>query len=329
MTDSISREAMPYGKILAIDYMQTGLDIMELLLKPYQLQTETAGKSSDAIEKIKTGAVYDVIFINEIMPEIKGADAVKSIRALGYKNAILAMTADELAGEGPADGFDGYIAIPVDMQRLDSTLKKYVRGKRISSIEKIRDTVPGLDFTTGLALYNGDYEIYLSVMRSFVTNSFSVIEKLRAVSKETLPDYAVSVHGMKGICSGIGAEELRQTAYNLEMMAKSGDLAGIQKINGDFLENASGLTTGIKTAFEKLDNSNPRPRLHCPDPALLEDLRKCFESYDMKGIDEIMDKLESFDYETGASLVSWLREKIREMDFPAAAERLSGNNGGV
>jgi hypothetical protein len=42
----------------------------------------------------------------------------------------------------------------------------------------------------------------------------------------------------------------------------------------------------------------------------------------MSGIDRAMSELESADYEEGADLVAWLKEKIGISEFAEAAERL-------
>jgi hypothetical protein len=51
-----------------------------------------------------------------------------------------------------------------------------------------------------------------------------VLDKLKAVSKEILPEYAIDVHGMKGVNANISAEITRKAALNLEKMVKTGDL---------------------------------------------------------------------------------------------------------
>jgi len=184
-------------------------------------------------------------------------------------------------------------------------------------------TIPGVNAETGLALYDGETDIYIAVLRSYVSNALKVIEKLRTVSQETLVDYGISAHGLKSISAGIGAEEVRVAALDLEMEAKAGNLPGVLAKNDDLLKEAEVLALGIRAWLEKLDNQNPKPLLERPDRQLLARLRKSCQAYDMRGIDEVMDKLESSDYKTDATLVTWLREKIDALDFSSAASCLS------
>jgi hypothetical protein len=83
------------------------------------------------------------------------------------------------------------------------------------------------------------------------------------------------------------------------------------------------LVIRVQDWLKELDKKNPKPRLACPDPLLLARLKKSCEAYDMDGIDEVMDILESASYDNDASLIIWLREKITELDFSEIAERLS------
>jgi len=183
--------------------------------------------------------------------------------------------------------------------------------------------IPGINKEIGLALYNMDEDIYLAVLRSYVPNAFKTIEMLRSVSADTLPDYIINIHGLKGISGGIGAEKIREGALELEMEAKAGNLPGILAKNGELLRKTEVLASDIQSWLGNLDKQNPRPLLDCPDRLLLTQLRKSFEAYDMQGIDDVMDQLESADYKKDASLIVWLREKIKEMEFSSAASRLS------
>ncbi|WP_461251932.1 hypothetical protein, partial [Treponema sp. R8-4-B8] len=51
--------------------------------------------------------------------------------------------------------------------------------------------------------------------------------------------------------------------------------------------------------------------------------RQSCENYDVDNIDKAMSELESSDYEEGADLVTWLRQKIDISKMGEAAERLS------
>jgi len=106
--------------------------------------------------------------------------------------------------------------------------------------------IPGVHAENGLALCDGDMTIYLNSLRLCVNHMPAALEKMRRVSAETLHDYAINVHSAKSISAYIGAEETRNTAKQLEDMAKKGDLPGVLGQNETFLKNAGKLVEDIR-----------------------------------------------------------------------------------
>jgi len=111
--------------------------------------------------------------------------------------------------------------------------------------------IPGIDIKTVLGLYNNDMEVYKTILRSFVSKIPAVINKISDVSSETLPEYLINIHALKGIGGNVGAKEIANSAARLEAMAKNGDLAGIQAGNGDFLVKIGVLIDDIKKWLEQ------------------------------------------------------------------------------
>gem|GEM_PF-830826 len=111
--------------------------------------------------------------------------------------------------------------------------------------------IPGIDAEAGTSLYSGEMDIYIAVLKSFSVNIPAAIDKMRNVSEEKLKEYATAVHGLKGSCASIGAEDLRKKAFDLEMKSKSGDLPGVLALNGDLIKDAEELLARIKTWLEE------------------------------------------------------------------------------
>jgi CheY-like chemotaxis protein/HPt (histidine-containing phosphotransfer) domain-containing protein len=349
---TLEREPMPYGKVLIVDDMKSNLDVAKLLLKPYQLQVDTVNSGFEAIDIIKSGKVYDIAFVDHMMPEMDGVETAKKLREDGYSNPLFALTANALAGQKEfflANGFDGYITKPIDLRQLNDALNRHVRDKWRSSMNKpdsnagfdngtasgleIKEednvnkgipeiSIPGVNTKKGINHYGGDLDIYIKVLRSFIQNGLSVIEKLKSVTEDTIMDYAVNVHGIRGISAGIGAQELSETAFYLETMAKSVDIAGVLTENEKFIQDAESLISNVDEWIKKLDSLDSKPSLQQVDRNLLIRLKECCESYDMKGVDNIMDELESVNYKEDTALVEWLRKKISESDFSSVIARL-------
>ena len=112
-------------------------------------------------------------------------------------------------------------------------------------METSKIEIPGIDAEVALDLIDGDMEIYEAVLKSFVDNTPEVLEGIKNVTQENLSDYAINIHGIKGICAGIGAVNTSARAKKLELIAKSGDLSGVLAENEDFLKEAKKLVEDI------------------------------------------------------------------------------------
>ncbi|MCL2801655.1 MAG: ATP-binding protein [Treponema sp.] len=77
----IERLWMPKGKVLVVDDMPVNLNVAQGLLKPYGLQVDTAISGQEALDKLFAGNEYDIIFMDHMMPEMDGIEAVRQIRA--------------------------------------------------------------------------------------------------------------------------------------------------------------------------------------------------------------------------------------------------------
>ena len=286
------------------------------------------------------------------MPGMDGIEAADRIRALGTEYAqkipIIALTANAIHGTEDmfyAHGFQAFITKPIDIMEIDSVLRKWVRDESLektqgsgtlasrepptassahSKNKNIAIDIPGVDSVRGLSYYGEEMEIYLSILRSFTVNAPKIMDKLRYVSPETLSDYAISVHGLKGANANIGAEPMRYAAANLEAKSRAGDLDGVLAENDQFIKNMETLVTNIKTWLEKNNAHNEKkPLLKAPDPELLDWLRQNCEDYNMSGIDSAMSELDSADYETDGDLIKWLKEKIEISEISDVAARLA------
>jgi len=329
-----------YARVLVVDDMQTNLDVAVGFLRTYKMQVDCLDNGRDAVERIREGnPVYNAIFMDHMMPGMDGIEATEAIRAIGTEYAknipIIALTANAIHGSEEMfyeHGFQGFISKPIDMVEMDSVIKKWVRDasredvpvmETPESAEPVEINIPGVDTIKGLSLCAGAANIYISLLRSYTVNTPGILDKLRNVSAQTLSDYVITVHGLKGTSASICAENIRIAALELETMSRAGDLQGVLAKNGKFIADAQLITANIKAWLEQHDaGKNNKPRLKNPDIRLLADLKQCCENYDIKGMDRIISELESADYEEDADLIAWLRAKIETAEFDEAAQRI-------
>jgi len=344
VTRKLVRVNLSYARVLVVDDMETNLDVATGILGNYKMQVDCLTNGPAAIERIRGGTpVYNAIFMDHMMPGMDGIEAADRIRALGTEYArkipIIALTANAIQGTDKmfyAHDFQAFITKPIDVVEMDTILRKWVRDDTHADVPVIDESsaadiqtentvieIPGVNTKKGLSLYAGEKKIYLPLLRSYAANTPGILDKLRTVSAETLPDYVITVHGLKGTSAGIGAEAIREAALNLETMSRAGDLQGVLAKNDKLIADTEIIVANVKAWLQQYDaKSEKKPRLKAPDRELLARLRQSCENYDMDGIDKVMAELEKADYDEDADLIPWLREKVETSEFDEAAERL-------
>jgi PAS domain S-box-containing protein len=288
----IIREYMPYGRVLIVDDVESNLYVAKGLLAPYGLTVETARSGFETIEKIKDGAVYDVIFMDHFMPEMDGIEATKKIRELGYTQPVVALTANALAGQAEifaANGFDDFISKPIDIRQLNAALNKLVRDKypaeTIEAARRHKDNQgkgPAAGNTAGgtIADSNSTYSASQSsidpeLAKMFTWDAEKAAAALEALHKkgnygeEDRKAYILNVHAMKSALANIGETTLSAIALKLEQAGRAGNTAVMISDTPAFLDSLRAVIRKVKPK----DYDNGGETINADDqPYLLEKL---------------------------------------------------------
>ena len=241
----IVREYMPYGSVLVVDDVASNLFVAKGLLTPYGLRIETAVSGIEAIEKIKNGSVYDIVFMDHMMPKMDGMETTKIIREMGYTQPIIALTANAVVGQSDiflANGFDGFIPKPIDSRELDAILDRFIRDKQPREVieatwreQRDRETVNSADPSKEKE-YISEIDKYFALDAE---NAIKVIEEvsptLNASDSAAIERYTTTVHGMKSSLANIGETELSAAALRLEQAGYERNLALITEETPAFL----------------------------------------------------------------------------------------------
>ena len=144
---SFKPEYMPYGRVLVVDDVNTNLFVAKGLLELYGLNIETCTSGYAAIDKIKQGNVYDIVFMDQMMPGMDGVETLHAMRDMGYTGIITVLTANAVIGQSDKFieyGFDGVLSKPIIPLHLNSVLVKQIRDKQPPEvIEAARASKPG------------------------------------------------------------------------------------------------------------------------------------------------------------------------------------------
>ncbi|MFZ5932329.1 MAG: response regulator [Pseudomonadota bacterium] len=121
---------MTLPSVLLVEDYPASVLVGTMMLEHLGYTVETALSGQEAIDKVRAAsAPFMVILMDVQMPGMDGFTAMKHIRELerqkGYRNIIIAVTAQALAGDRErclAAGMDDYISKPISPDILAKTL---------------------------------------------------------------------------------------------------------------------------------------------------------------------------------------------------------------
>ena len=128
-TDKVKLDCSNY-KLLIVDDDKLNIKVIKRLIADYKFQVDSANSGDECIKKIKSGAQYDLIFLDDRMPELSGLETVKIIKQLSPNICpVIVLTANALAGMKESylnKGFDGYLSKPIDLVEVDNVIEKFL-----------------------------------------------------------------------------------------------------------------------------------------------------------------------------------------------------------
>ena len=321
----IVREAMPYGKVLIVDDVETNLYVAEGLMLPYGLEIETALSGFAALKKVERGLVYDIIFMDHMMPLMDGIETTGKIRAAGYQGIIVALTANALAGNAEMfkqNGFDDFISKPIDVRRLNSVLNKFVRDRHSGKGEKYSPPVfaAAVESKLGpkiLDVFRRDAEkAVLSMGEVFIDGRLS--------DGSARKQFTTAVHSMKAALANIGEHQAAGKAATLEYACLNGDMDYIAAYGEDFIEILKTLTRDLCAEAASADDSDCQE-----DTAFLSEqlcnIKKACADYDDTAAYDAFDRLKEKTWraETTGVLEKIYHTLFLHSDFEAASDQIA------
>jgi CheY-like chemotaxis protein len=342
---------MPYARVLVVDDVNTNLEVAKGLLAPYEITVDCVTNAGDMIAAVRDQNIrYNAVFMDYMMPGTNGLEALKLIRAEPSEYAksmpVIALTAYAVKGAEEyflQNGFSDYLTKPINVVKLNQVLNNWVKNtEQEISYKPISDpagqapqkgdereipdllqiSIPSLDVKKGISLFGASE--YLKILRSFVTHTPKLLERIGNVELSTLSDYAVVVHGLKGAAYGINASEIAGFAGELELLAKGGNFKAVNAGNEIFLDKVHSLINGINSFLTKIDaDVQQKVKKDAPDLSVLEDLYKACLQFDITAMEDYIAQLERIEYEDGGEIVVWLRRQLDDLEYESIISRLT------
>ena len=127
----------PDAKILVVDDAPVNLTVFKNLLKATKMQIDSAGSADECIEMTKKSK-YDMIFLDHMMPEKDGIEALREIKAMAdnpnIETPAVCLTANAISGMREmylAEGFDDYLTKPIDSGDLEECIIRHLTLEKI------------------------------------------------------------------------------------------------------------------------------------------------------------------------------------------------------
>ena len=342
----LERINIPYARVLVVDDNITNLDVAKGLMSTYGMKIDCVTSGQQATDAIRNEKVqYNAVFMDHMMPGMDGIEATRIIREeIGSDYAknipIIALTANAIAGNEQmflSKGFNAFIPKPIELGRLDKVIKRFLRDKTkeneliaqqgdnaVPGLKFFENAkIPGINIKSGLECFGGKEEMYLSVLRSYAAHTLPLLEKIKSVTKENLPDYAIIIHGVKGSSRGISAIQAGNLAEQLEKAANAGNYDYVSENNEQAIKLITELVENIRGLLGKIDEANPKPTKDRIEKKLLTKLFEACDSFDMDGADETMTEIMGYQYETDGDLSVWLSENIQQTNFNEITKKLA------
>ena len=114
-------------KLLLVDDNELNLKVAEMSLKKYKFDITSVKSGSDCISKVIENK-YDIIFLDDMMPDLDGCKTLDNLKTLeDFNTPVIMMTAspkDEVEKKIQEHGFNGYLGKPFKKEDLDDILNK-------------------------------------------------------------------------------------------------------------------------------------------------------------------------------------------------------------
>jgi CheY-like chemotaxis protein len=255
--------------------------------------------------------------MDHMMPKMDGIETTQRLRAMGYKGAIVALTANAIVGTEEMftqNGFDGFISKPIDIGLLNAVLKKFVREKHLEEAKKY--TQESLE-----AEQEQTATVDPKLFRVFCLDAEKAIPVLHdTAANGDIKLFTTTVHAMKSALANIGEQGASKLASALETAGQNVDTAFISK-------NTENLISALEALIQNLGPTETEDHADVLEDTVflaeqLQIVKAACENYDDTAAYAALDRLREKPWKR--STVGEL-DKIRDMlflqsDFESAEE---------
>lgn len=349
--DTSSEIIIPSAEILVVDDNGVNLQVARGLLEPYKCRVDEVSTGLLAIKAVQQKQ-YDIVFLDHMMPDMDGIETEQRIRHLTegedgspfIQPVIIALTANAAGGAKDlflSNGFDGFLAKPIDVAELDICLRKYIPAAKQQKTDLSEaaqkhsgqapviaslDTESGIKNTGSAANFDSVLHTYLAAMDETAEKISSFAADAAAGKNGALHEYTILVHALKSSSRIIGASELSALAARLEQCGNKGDTAAVVSETPKLLSMYRALEQPVASYFrEKEKNAAPLlPEMNSTEfNTLLSEIRSAVAKNSLEGAEKALAEIKKHDISgPHQKLVADLSEAVENIDFDTCSALL-------
>ena len=117
---------------MVVDDNKYSLKVADRLLRNYNFDVTLASSGKTCIDLIKQNKKYDLILLDQLMPDMSGIEALRTLKEIGQGNLppIIVTTAnlsDDLKDSFIKEGFNGYLSKPINNEKIKGIVGYYFK----------------------------------------------------------------------------------------------------------------------------------------------------------------------------------------------------------
>lgn len=300
------KKAISGRRILLVEDNEINRQVVFELVEKVGVLVDVAEDGASAVKKAKEIS-YDLILMDLHMPVMDGMEATKQIREYNTQIPIIAITADTMDDvkiKCKQVGINEVITKPIDPDMLYEVLVNWISPNertigRASSTTVEFDTelskisIPGLDIKSGVRRFGDNEELYLKMLKKFISSNGQTCGELRELIKQEDFDNAhLKIHTLKGESANIGANNVYELSKQVEQTVLNKDISSFEKEIPVLERKLEEFSSELQIYFCET-SSKLKKDIHSFQE-LVKDLTECLKISDPKAFD-LLDRLNEND----------------------------------
>lgn len=301
----------PKARVLLADDMEINHEIFKELAAPWEFTVDTAYNGKEAVAAVQKRE-YQIIFLDQVMPEMTGDAAAEIIRGLCDAPLIL-MTADfrgDVQAAGRQYAFADFLGKPIDM----GTFQRVIEGYMPKAYRRER-SARSQQWSLSASL--NSMQAYKRTLETFVQEVAPLARTLPGYVPDELLFFRAKVHGIKGACRQIGRYPVSEQAEIMEMAAKTENIPFLDSHMEDFIQALCEAIEDVEQELRQLPPSGNETEKSPKDvKELFAELKAGFDSYELGKIEESIRGLADAKLtREEALLLAKARAACKELDY--------------